>query len=227
MKMSINNWAEEDRPREKLEMKGAEALSDAELLAILIGSGTPSKNAVDLMREILNSCSDNLNTLGKMSIKELMLFNGIGKAKAITILAACELGKRRQVSQAEERKDMSNAGCVYDLMHPLMQDLDKEEAWTLYLDRKCRLIKKIRISTGGISGTLMDVRIMIKEAIMCNSTVMIAVHNHPSNNMQPSGEDDRVTARIKKACETMDIHFLDHVIICDGGYYSYRERGKL
>ncbi|MBQ0085509.1 MAG: DNA repair protein RadC [Prevotella sp.] len=227
MKVSINKWAEEDRPREKLELKGAEALSDAELLAILIGSGTPSMNAVDLTRDILNSCGDNLNTLGKMSIKELMLFNGIGKAKAITILAACELGKRRQVSQAEERRDMSNAERVYDLMHPLMQDLNKEEAWALYLDRKCRLVKKVRISTGGISGTMMDIRVMIKEAIMCNSTVMIAVHNHPSNNMQPSIEDDRVTARIKKACETMDINFLDHVIICDGGYYSYNDSGKL
>lgn len=227
MKLAINKWAEEDRPREKLEALGPAALSDSELLAILIGSGNAEDSAVDLMRKILDHCNNNLNTLGKMSIAELCQFKGIGPAKAITILAACELGKRRQASGIEERPEMSDVSKVYEYMHPRMQDLDTEEGWALFLNQKCRLIKAVRLSHGGISGTLIDVRIVMKEAVLCNATVMILCHNHPSNNMRPSRDDERLTDRMKKACDIMAINFLDHVIIGDGSYYSFREEGKL
>lgn len=227
MKLAINKWAEEDRPREKLEALGPAALSDSELLAILIGSGNAEDSAVDLMRKILDHCNNNLNTLGKMSIAELCHFKGIGPAKAITILAACELGKRRQASGIEERPEMCDASKVYEYMHPRMQDLDTEEGWALFLNQKCRLIKAVRLSHGGISGTLIDVRIVMKEAVLCNATVMILCHNHPSNNMRPSRDDERLTDRMKKACDIMAINFLDHVIIGDGSYYSFREEGKL
>ncbi|MCQ2128173.1 MAG: DNA repair protein RadC [Bacteroidaceae bacterium] len=227
MKLAINKWAEEDRPREKLEALGPAALSDSELLAILIGSGNAEDSAVDLMRKILDHCNNNLNSLGKMSIAELCHFKGIGPAKAITILAACELGKRRQASGIEERPEMSDASKVYEYMHPRMQDLDTEEGWALFLNQKCRLIKAVRLSHGGISGTLIDVRIVMKEAVLCNATVMILCHNHPSNNMRPSRDDERLTDRMKKACDIMAINFLDHVIIGDGSYYSFREEGKL
>lgn len=227
MKLAINKWAEEDRPREKLEALGPAALSDSELLAILIGSGNADESAVDLMRRILDHCNNNLNTLGKMSIVELCQFKGIGPAKAITILAACELGKRRQISDVEARPDMSNAQKVYEYMHAKMQDLNTEEGWALYLNQNCKLIKPVRLSHGGISGTLIDVRIVMKEAVLCNATMMILCHNHPSNNMRPSRDDDKLTERVRKACEIMAINFLDHVIIGDGSYYSYRESDKI
>ena len=227
MKLAINKWAEEDRPREKLMSLGPAALSDSELLAILIGSGTPDMSAVDLMRDILDHCNNNLNTLGKMSINELCGFKGIGPAKAITILAACELGKRRQASDLEERPMMDNAEKVYAYMHPRMQDLSTEEGWALYLNQKCKLIKAVRLSQGGISATLIDVRIVMREAVQCNATAMILCHNHPSNNMHPSRDDDSLTERIKKAGEVMSVKLLDHVIIGDGSYYSYNEEGKL
>ncbi len=226
-KLNINQWAEEDRPREKLMRLGAEALSNAELLAILIGSGSTKESAVDLMKKILRDCKNNLNTLGKMSITELCRYNGIGEAKAITVLAACELGKRRQLEKAQERQRIDSAQAVYDLMHPLMQDLSTEEAWVLLLNQNYKLIKTVRISHGGISETAVDVRIIIKEALMVNATVVALCHNHPSNNNKPSREDNTLTERVKKACDVMRIYLLDHVIITDGAYYSFREQGKL
>ena len=226
-KLNINQWAEEDRPREKLMRLGAEALSNAELLAILIGSGSTKESAVSLMQHILSDCQNNLNTLGKMSIGELCSYTGIGEAKAITILAACELGKRRQLEKAQERRCIDSAQVVYELMHPLMQDLATEEAWVLLLNQGFRLIKSVRISRGGISETAVDVRIILKEALLANATVIAFCHNHPSNSLRPSRDDDRLTERIHKACDVMRIHLLDHVIITDGAYYSYREQGKL
>ncbi|QYR09830.1 DNA repair protein RadC [Prevotella sp. Rep29] len=226
-KLSINQWAEEDRPREKLMRLGAEALSNAELLAILIGSGSPKETAVELMKRVLNGCNNKLNTLGKRTIHELCQYNGIGEAKAITILAACELGKRRQAEKAEERKSLGSASAIYEYMHPKMQDLDTEEAWILLMNQNYKLIKAERISHGGITETAVDVRIIIREALLHNATVVAFCHNHPSNNLRPSNDDNRLTQRIKSACDTMRLYFLDHLIVTDGAYYSYREQGKL
>ena len=224
-KLTINNWAEEDRPREKMASLGAEALSNAELLAILIGSGSTKESAVDLMKRVLADSKNNLNTLGKMSIHELCQYNGIGEAKAITILAACELGKRRQMESPEERPDLGSATRLYNYMHPIMQDLDVEEFWVLLLNQHYRLIKKVRISHGGITETAVDIRIIMKEAVLANTTILAVCHNHPSGNLKPSRQDDELTKSIKRACELMHIHFLDHVIITDGQYYSYHESG--
>ena len=226
-KLSINQWAEEDRPREKLMRLGAEALSNAELLAILIGSGSPKETAVELMKRVLNGCNNNLNTLGKRTIHELCQYNGIGEAKAISILAACELGKRRQAEKAEERKSLGSASAIYEYMHPKMQDLDTEEAWILLMNQNYKLIKAERISHGGITETAVDVRIIIREALLHNATVVAFCHNHPSNNLRPSNDDNRLTQRIKSACDTMRLYFLDHLIITDGAYCSYHEEGKL
>ena len=197
-KLSIKDWDEADMPREKLERLGAEALSNAELLAILIGSGSAEESAVDLMKRVLHGCKNNLNTLGKRTINELCAYKGIGPAKAITILAACELGKRRQLEKAEERENQN-----------------------------FKLIKKIRISHGGFSETAVDVRVIMKNALLSNATVLALCHNHPSNNIRPSNDDDRITKRIKDACQLMRVFFLDHLIITDGKYYSYSEEGRL
>lgn len=225
--MAINAWAEEDRPREKLRDKGASALSDSELLAILIGSGSASESAVALMQRVMNDCGNNLNTLGKMSLHDLTAYKGIGEAKAITILAACELGKRRQASRAQERPDLGSARAVYDFMLPKLQDSDVEEAWVLLMNQRLRLIKDVKLSHGGLSETAVDVRVVMREALLANATVLTLVHNHPSGNARPSGEDDRLTRKIRAACETMRIYMVDHVIVTDGQYYSYAEEGKL
>ena len=226
-KLNINQWAEEDRPREKLVRLGAEALSNAELLAILIGSGSPKESAVDLMKRVLNDCGNNLNTLGKQSIRELEQYNGLGPAKAITILAACELGKRRQAEKVQERANMGSPQAIYEFMHPKMQDLDTEEAWVLLMNQNFKLIKAERLSHGGITETAVDVRLIVKNALLNNATVVAFCHNHPSNNARPSRDDDRLTERVKKACDLMRLHLLDHVIVTDGNYYSYRESGRL
>jgi DNA repair protein RadC len=225
-KLNINQWAEEDRPREKMANLGAEALSNAELLAILIGSGSTKESAVELMKRVLTDCSNNLNTLGKKTINELCQYNGIGEAKAISILAACELGKRRQIEKAEERPDLGTATRIYKYMHPVMQDLDVEEFWVLLMNQHYRLIKKVRISHGGITETAVDIRIIIREAVLANTTILAVCHNHPSGNLTPSRTDEELTRNIKRACELMHIHFLDHIIVTDGQYYSFHELGK-
>ena len=224
-KLNIKQWAEEDRPREKMAAIGAENLTNAELLAILIGSGSKKESAVDLMKQLLADCNNNLNTLGKMTIRDLCLYNGIGEAKAITILAACELGKRRQAETPEERPDLGTATRIYNHMHPVMQDLDVEEFWALLLNQHYRLIKKVRISRGGITETSVDIRIVMKEAVLSNCTILAVCHNHPSGNLTPSHVDKELTKSIKRACELMNIHFLDHVIVTDGQYYSFKEQG--
>ena len=226
-KLNINQWAEEDRPREKMASLGTEALSNAELLAILIGSGSTKESAVDLMKRILADCNNNLNTLGKMTIRELCQYNGIGEAKAITILAACELGKRRQMESPEERPDLGTATRIYNHMHPVMQDLDVEEFWVLLMNQHYRLIKKVKISHGGITETAVDIRIIIKEAVLANATILAVCHNHPSGGITPSKQDDNLTNQIHQACQLMRIHFMDHVIVTDGLYYSYHESGRV
>ena len=226
-KLNINQWAEEDRPREKLERLGPSALSDAELLAILVGSGSTKEDAVSLMKRILADCNNNLNTLGKISIRDLCRYNGVGPAKAITIVAACELGKRRQDAQPEERPDLGTATFIYNHMHNKLKDLDVEEFWILLMNQNHRLIKKMCIAHGGISEVSVDIRIIIREAVLVNTTILAVCHNHPSGSLKPSKADDQLTQSIKRACEVMRIHFLDHVIITDGQYYSYHESGKL
>ena len=226
-KLNINQWAEEDRPREKMASLGTEALSSAELLAILIGSGSKKESAVDLMKRILADCNNNLNTLGKMSINDLCQYNGIGEAKAISILAACELGKRRQAETPEERPDLGTATRIYNHMHPVMQDLDVEEFWALLLNQHYRLIKKVRISHGGITETSVDIRVIMREAVLANCTILAVCHNHPSGNLSPSKADEELTRSIRRACELMRITFMDHVIVTDGQYYSFHELGRL
>ena len=225
-KLNINQWAKKDRPREKMADLGTEALSNAELLAILIGSGSTDESAVELMKHVLADCNNNLNTLGKKAIHDLTKYKGIGEAKAITILAACELGKRRQAESPEERPDLSTATKIYRHMHHLMQDLDVEEFWVLLMNQHYRLIKKVKISHGGITETAVDIRIIFKEAVLANATILAVCHNHPSGNLTPSRADEELTKSIQKACELMRIHFMDHVIVTDGQYYSFHELGK-
>lgn len=225
--ITIARWAEEDRPREKLMQNGPGVLSDSELLAILIGSGSTKESAVSLMQRILADCGNNLNTLGKMSLHELMRYNGIGEAKAVTILAACELGKRRHATPAAVRPDLGSASAAYDYMLPKMQDLDVEEAWVLLMNQRFHLVKAVRLSHGGLSETAVDVRIVMREAILAGATVLTLCHNHPSGNCRPSGDDDRLTQKIRKACDTMRIYMADHIIVTDGCYYSYAEEGRL
>lgn len=225
--LSINKWAIEDRPREKLMLNGAESLTNAELLAILIGSGTMRESAVELMKRILGDCNNSLNTLGKKTIRQLTEYNGVGEAKAITILAACELGKRRQREEAEKRKKMDSPQSIYEYMLPRLQDKDVEEAWVVLLNQNFKLIKAECISHGGISETSVDVRIIMREALLNNATVIALCHNHPSGNARPSRDDDKLTDKVKNACQTMRIHLLDHLVITDGAYYSYADEGRL
>ena len=223
----ITSWAEDDRPREKLARIGAENLSDAELIAILIGSGNPQESAVDLMKRILKDCDNNLGILGRKSISELTAYNGIGEAKAISILAACELGKRREHEDKLERLDLSQPDAIYQHLLPKMRDLDVEEAYIVLMNNNYKHIKTVRLSHGGITETAVDVRVIIKEAVLCNATIVALAHNHPSGNIHPSGHDDQITRQVKSACDAMRLHFADHIIVTDGAYYSYHESGKL
>lgn len=226
-RLTIAHWSEDDQPREKLRDNGAQALSDAELLAILVGSGSSQEDAVSLMKRILSDCNNNLNALGKMSIRQLCEYKGIGEAKAITILAACELGKRRQMEKPEERPDLGTATKIYNHMHPLLQDSDVEEFWLLLMNQNFRLIKQVRISHGGITETAVDIRIIMREAVLANATIIAVCHNHPSGNLRPSQHDNDLTAQLQQACKLMRVHFMDHVILTDGNYFSYHETGRL
>lgn len=224
---AITQWAEEDRPREKMMKWGAETLSDAELLAILIGSGNTDESAVELMRRILADCNNNLCELGKRSIEDLCRFKGIGTAKAITLLAAGELGKRRSMQQPEERLTIRTAKDIYRLMHPKMCDLPIEECWIILLNQGCKVIDCQRISTGGINTTSVDVRLVLREAILKRATAIILCHNHPSGNIRPSRYDDLLTEQLAASAHTMQIRLMDHLVITDGAYYSYADEGKI
>lgn len=226
-KFNIRQWAAEDRPRHKLDILGAGALTNAELLSILIGTGSREEDAVRLCTRVLRDCGNNLNTLGKRSADELMQYNGLGFSKVMTILAAVELGKRRQLAQAEETPDLGTATRIYNYMHPQMMDLQTEEFWAILMNQHYRLIKAVRISQGGITETAVDVRIIMKECVLNNATILAVCHNHPSGNVSPSMYDNELTRAIKKACELMRVHLLDHVIVTDGQYYSYHESGKI
>ena len=217
-KLTINQWAEEDRPREKMLEKGIGALTDAELLAILIGSGNTEETAVELMRRVLASCNHNLNELGKLTVEDLCTFKGIGPAKAISICAASELGKRRKLSEITERNQVTCSTDVYNLMHPLMCDLPTEECWVLLLNQSNKVIDKVKISSGGISETSVDVRCVLREALIKRAVSIILCHNHPSGNTRPSKEADNLTSKMRQAGEYMNITLAEHLIVCDGHY---------
>ena len=225
--MSVGQWAETDRPRHKLNTLGAQALTNAELLSILIGTGSREEDAVRLCARVLADCGNNLNTLGKRSADELMQYNGLGFSKVMAILAAVELGKRRQLAQVEETPDLGTATRIYNYMHPQMMDLQTEEFWAILMNQHYRLIKAVRISHGGITETAVDVRVIMKECVLNNATILAVCHNHPSGNITPSKPDNELTTSIKKACQIMRVHFADHVIITDGRYYSYLEQGRI
>ena len=226
-KLSINQWAIEDRPREKMMEKGAAALSDAELLAILIGSGNTVESAVELMRRLLLSCDNNLNSLAKWEVCDYSRFKGMGPAKSITVMAALELGKRRKLQNTKERLRISCSKDIYDIFQPVMCDLEQEEFWVLLLNQATRLIDKVRISTGGIDGTYTDVRTILREALLQRATQIAVVHNHPSGNIQPSQPDRTLTEHIRQAADTMNIHLIDHVIVCEDKFYSFADEGLL
>ena len=225
--MSVGQWAETDRPRHKLNTLGAQALTNAELLSILIGTGSREEDAVRLCARVLADCGNNLNTLGKRSAQELMQYNGLGFSKVMAILAAVELGKRRQLAQVEETPDLGTATRIYNFMHPQMMDLEVEEFWALLLNQHYRLIKAVCISRGGITETAVDIRLIMKQCVTNNATILAVCHNHPSGNIRPSMQDDGLTKQIKKACDLLRVHFTDHVIITDGSYYSYHEEGLI
>ena len=227
VRLTIKQWAMEDRPSEKLQRYGVDALSDAELLAILVGSGTQQYSAVDIANLVLQKFDGNLNTLGKARFDEISDVTGVGTYTTCKIMAAVELGKRRQKATAELRPDMSTATRIYEYMHPRMMDLETEEFHILLMNQNFRLIKSERISQGGITEVSADIRIMMREAVLNNATILAVCHNHPSGSLRPSKQDDILTQSVKKACDVMRIHFTDHVIVTDGNYYSYSENGKL
>ena len=226
-KLTINQWAEEDRPREKMMLKGAEALSDAELLAILIGSGNTEESAVALMQRVLAAAGNDLNRLGKWEIHDFARFKGLGPAKSITILAALELGKRRKLREHAERLTIRSSEDIYHLFHPLLCDLPYEEFWVLLLNQAAKVIDKVRISRGGIDQTTADVRSILREALLQRATQIALIHNHPSGNTRPSNDDLRLTQPARQAAQTMNIRLLDHVIVTDGSYYSFCDEGQL
>ena len=227
MSLKITDWAVEDRPREKLIQKGTVSLSDAELLAILISSGTKDKSAVDLGRELLAAANNNLNNLGKLTIADLRKIRGIGTARAVTIAASLELGRRRKLAEVQDVAQIRSSKDVADIFQPLLSDLLHEEFWILFLNRSNKVINRMKLSQGGISGTVTDVRIVMKRAIECLASGIIVCHNHPSGNLNPSESDSKITQKIKEAGNLMDIQLLDHLIISEKDYYSFADNGLL
>ncbi len=225
--LRITEWAEEDRPRERLMAQGAEALSNAELMAILIGSGVPGTSAVELMRQVLGDYHDSLRLLGRASVKELMRYRGMGRAKAVTVLAACQLAQRRLGEEARQRKFIKGSSDVYEYFLPEMQDLTVEECRLLMMRQNCSVIGSVVLSRGGLTETAVDIRLLVKNALMADATVVALCHNHPSGSLRPSRQDDELTRRVRKACQLMNLHLLDHVILTDGAFYSYNDEGRL
>lgn len=221
----ITNWSEDDKPREKLMLKGKAALSDAELIAILIGSGSRSESAVELSKRILKSVDNNLNALGKLSIAQLMLFKGIGEAKAISIIAAMELGRRRRTEDAIELTKVTSSKVVFEIMQPIIGELPHEEFWIVYLNNSNKILSKSQLSKGGITGTLVDVRIVFKSALEMGATALILCHNHPSGTLVPSDADKQITKKLKLAGDSLEIKVLDHLIITETDYFSFVDEG--
>lgn len=225
--LKILNWAEEDRPREKLLLKGKAALSDAELIAILIGSGTKSVSAVDLAKIILGRVGNDLNDLARMSVNDLKKEKGIGEAKAIAIVSALELGRRRKDAEFKEKKQITSSRDIYELMQAELLDKQHEEFWIVLLNRANKVIRKVSVSSGGISGTVADPKLIFKSALEESASYIILVHNHPSGNLKPSQADNDLTAKLKSAGKFLEIPILDHVIFGDQGYLSYADEGLL
>lgn len=223
---SIKNWSLDDRPREKLIDKGSGGLSDAELLAILLGSGSRNESAVGLAKRILNYAQNNLTELGRLGVDELMQFKGVGEAKAVTLCSCFELARRRK-NEVLKRVEISSAKNVFDEMTTFVSDLNHEEFWVLYLNRANVVIRKHRISSGGVSGTVVDQKIILKKALLNLASSIILVHNHPSGNLKPSVQDKNVTKKMKLACELLEINLLDHLIIAGNSYYSFADELEL
>ncbi len=224
---TIKHWAQDDRPREKLLQKGRSSLSDAELLAILIGSGSKNESAVDLCKKVLARTGHSLNELGKLSLQQLIEFKGIGEAKALTIIAALELGRRRRSEDALEKKKVTSSTSVFELMQPVIGDLPHEEFWIIYLNNSNKVMDRFQLSKGGITGTLVDVRLALKRALELGATSIILAHNHPSGNLNPSNSDKQLTQKLKTAGESLDIKVLDHVIVTEKSYFSFADEGLL
>ena len=226
-KTTIKDWSADDRPREKMLLKGKDALSDAELIAILIGSGNRRESAVDLSKRILTTSRNSLSVLSRLSIEQLSKYSGIGKAKAISIVAALELGRRKRLAKALPDSGLSNSEEVFEFMQPRIGDLPHEEFWVIYLNNANRVVRTFQLSKGGITGTLVDVRLLIKEAVLADAVGLILSHNHPSGTLRPSEADRNITRKIKIACDAMDIKVLDHLIITEKSYFSFKDEGIL
>ena len=224
---SIKKWSQDDRPREKLRDKGMTALSDAELIAILIGSGNREESAVDLCKRILGSVDYNLNALGKLTLKQLMAFKGIGEAKAISIVAALELGRRRRGEEALIQHKITSSHSVFELMQPIIGELPHEEFWIIYLNNANKVIKKQQLSKGGITGTLVDVRLVLKTALELAAVSLILIHNHPSGSLKPSTADKNLTQKLNLSAQSLDIKVLDHLIITEKAYFSFADENLL
>ena len=244
LKLNIKQQAAEDRPREKLMAKGPSALSNAELLAILIGSGTTDETAVELMQRVLADCGNSLITLGRRSLDELMSeidvtddvtgkvkrmkrYKGLGEAKAVTILAACELARRRSEEPTLVRKEIHSSVDLFNYFLPKMQDLPHEECYVLLMNQACKVLGHLLVSRGGLTETAVDIRMIMREALLKRATVLALCHNHPSGSLRPSADDNRLTDRLSNSCKMMGIRLLDHIIVTDSGFYSYCEEGRL
>ena len=227
-RLTIHDWAENDRPREKMLLKGAQSLSDAELLAILIGSGSKTETVVELSRRILHDCHDNLNELARLSVSDLCKrFKGIGEAKAITIMASMELGKRRKLSESLERKKISSSAHLFELFEPILTDLPHEEFWVAMLTGANKVIEIKRLTQGGTNQTVVDLPMLLKMAIERSAVTIAVAHNHPSGQNRPSNEDINITNRIKDGCKAVGIILIDHIIIAHDKYYSFSDEGKI
>lgn len=225
--VAITAWAEEDRPREKLILRGAHHLSDAELLAILLGSGSSKESAVALARRVLQSADNNLQKLGKMSRSQLQAFHGLGEAKAVGILAALELGRRRQLSTLPDRPQLRSSQEAYQCLAPQLAELEHEECWMLCLNRANYLIQRVCISSGGRAGTVVDAKLVFGRALELRASSIILAHNHPSTNLQPSQADRELTRKLHQAGQQLDLPLLDHLIISEKGYYSFADEGQM
>ena len=223
---SIKDWSADDRPREKLIEKGSKSLSDAELLGILLGSGSRNESAVGLAKRILNYAQNNLTELGRLGVEDLMQFKGVGEAKAVTLCSAFELARRRK-SEVIERIKITSATDVFNEISPFLADLNHEEFWVFYLNRANIVLRKEKISSGGIAGTVVDNKIILKKALLNLASSIILVHNHPSGNLNPSIQDKKVTRKMKLACELLEINLLDHLIIAGNSYYSFADELEL
>lgn len=226
-KLSIKEWAEADRPREKLIIKGKAALSDAELIAILIGSGTKAQSAVELARSILSQYSNDLNHLARLSLSDLKKFNGIGEAKAVSIISALELGRRRKNIETSAKPKITCSADVFNHLQPYLMDLDHEQFWALYLNRSNTILQIEQISSGGVTGTVVDSKVIFKKALAHLACGIILAHNHPSGNLKPSHQDIQLTKKMKVAGQTLDINVLDHIIFTDHGYFSFADESMM